>query len=415
MKNKRVFYKKIWFWLLCLICFFSVMGSVLTNNRNHLETAIGEFNSSDAIFVHFIDVGQADCIFIDAFETDILIDAGNLGDSKLIVDYLNELETDDLELIVATHPHEDHIGGMAEILNNFETDLILRPGISSLETRTSKDFELTVTEKNILNYTPKQNEVIRFGDLTLTILSDANREYEETNDFSIVFRLDYRNNSFLFTGDAESPVEHDLIESGVNLKADVLKVSHHGGATSTTALFLNEVSPSIAVISVGEDNKYGHPDDLITKRLSLHGIQTLRTDVSGTIVIKSDGQKLTIENKKIETESESDTRQTTDETNVIISSLDKTGEKVSILNQGNKDADLTGWYLLSTKGEQIFNFPANTIIKPGQTINIVGYGMRDTGDFNFEDGNGVWNNSSDDDAKLFDENRNLISYFDDGL
>ncbi|MBN2852418.1 MAG: MBL fold metallo-hydrolase [Clostridia bacterium] len=415
MKTKRPFYKKIWFWMICAICFFAVMGSYYSYNQNHLEAAILEFNSSSDIYVHFIDVGQADCIFIDAGDTDILIDAGNRADGSLIVDYLKSLETDDLELVVATHPHEDYIGGMVEVLDNFQTSLILRPGISSIETKTSRDFELAMTEKDIKNYTPEQNEVFTFGDLKLTILSDKYKAYEETNDFSIVFRLDYFNNSFLFTGDAESPVEHDLLSSGMNIKADVLKVGHHGGATSTTALFLNKVNPEIAVISVGADNKYGHPDELITNRLSLYGVKTLRTDQLGSIVIKSDGNTLTIENNVTETVMEAPSKPPVPDVKVTITALDKKGEKVTIVNQGTDEVTMTGWYLLSTKGEQIFNFPANYILKPDQTITLVGYGLKDTGDFNFEEGNGVWNNSSDDDAKLFDNQKNLISYFDDGM
>jgi len=297
MKQKRLFYKRIWFWVISAICFFAILGSYYNHNQKtppNIKAQINSFNISDEIFIHFINVGQADCIFIDAGDTDILIDAGNREDGDLVVNYLKQLETDDIELLIATHPHEDHIGGMVDVINNFDVDLILKPGIDSIETKTSKDFEQIIDRKKINNEIPPFNKQYVFGDLIITILSDSRNLYSETNDFSIVCRVDYLNTSFIFTGDAESPVEHDILKSNVNLKADVLKVGHHGSGTSTTALFLHKISPKYAVISVGNNNKYGLPDGLIINRLKINGIETLRTDRDGTIVIKSNGVNLTL-------------------------------------------------------------------------------------------------------------------------
>jgi len=415
MKSKRKFYKKIWFWVVSSICFFILLGSYYNVNSKEIpdiKTNISEFSDNEEIYIHFIDVGQADCIFIDAGDTDILIDAGNKADSELVVNYLKNLKTDDIELIIATHPHEDHIGGMVSIINNFNIDLILKPGISSIETKTSENFEKAIEQYNISNKIPSFEEQFIYGDLIITILSDRNKIYTETNDFSIVCRIDYLNNSFIFTGDAESPVEHDIIKSNINLKADVLKIGHHGGATSTTALFLKKISPQYAIISVGNNNMYGHPDNIIVNRLQLNGIETYRTDLNGTIIVQSDGSNIKIipNNSNIINTNET----SINSYNIEIIELDKRAERVAILNKGDTDINLTGWYLLSSKGEQVFYFPDNYIIKSNQTIKIVGYNAKNTGDFNWEQGKGIWNNSADDDAKLLDNHKNLISFYDDG-
>lgn len=414
MTIKRPFYKKIWFWLICAIAFFAILGSYYGLNQQPVEGQISEFNQTDDIYIHFIDVGQADCIFIDAGEYDILIDAGNRSDGQLVVDYLQSLQTDDIELIIATHPHEDHIGGMVDVLNAYNVDLILKPGISSIETKTSENFEKKITENNIETIIPSFEQQFVFGDLIITILSDKNNIYEETNDFSIVCRIDYGQTSFIFTGDAESPVEHDIIDSQINLKADVLKIGHHGGATSTTAQFLYKISPDYAIISVGQDNKYGHPDELIINRLQTQGVNILRTDLQGSIIAKSDGLTVSFVNEKnvFSTTTPVNNQPILD---VTIIELDKKGERVVIINNETETVDLTDWYLLSTKGEQIFNFPAGFKLNAGEQVIIAGYGLRDTGDFIFEDGSGVWNNNENDDAILFDNNRNEVSYFDDGM
>lgn len=241
------------------------------------------------VTVHFIDVGQADSIFIDYGDIDILIDGGNNSDGDLVVEYLKSLNTDNIEMIVATHPHEDHIGGLDVVIQNFEVDKVIKPDLSET-TKTNKDFELAIQEKNILVENPEQGTVLEYGDLKFVVLSDKEKDYKETNNFSIVFKMIYGDTSFVFTGDAEDKVEHDILDSGIDLKADVLKVGHHGSSSSTTALFLNKIKPDYAVISVGEGNKYGHPDDIITGRLNLQDIAVFRTDEIGTVILSSDGK-----------------------------------------------------------------------------------------------------------------------------
>lgn len=265
-------------------------------DRKNEET---ETNAPEAqnMTVHFLDVGQADSIFIDYGDIDILIDAGNKADGPFVVDYLNSLDTDDIELLIATHPHEDHIGGMASVLNAFEVEQIMKPAVSATS-KVSKTFEALIEEKNIPVQWPSQGAQYSFGDIVITVLSDKSQNYSDLNNLSIVFRLDHGENSFIFTGDAESDVEHDIVASGLDLMADVLKVGHHGSGSSTTAQFAKKISPQYAIISVGDGNSYGHPDKLITDRLSLLKAEVWRTDLNGTVIVESDGKALSLSSSK---------------------------------------------------------------------------------------------------------------------
>lgn len=255
------------------------------------------YNSELKLQVHFIDVGQADSIFIDYGDIDILIDGGNNEDGELVVNYLKALGTDDIELMVATHPHEDHIGGLDTVIYNFDVKKIIKPAFAE-NTKTNRDFEEAISYKNIPVENPEQGETIEFGELKFIVLSDKTKKYSETNNYSIVLKMIYGDISFIFTGDAEVKAEHDIIASGIDLKADVLKVGHHGGGTSTTAQFAKAVSPEYAVISVGKNNSYGHPDNIIINRLSLLGARIYRTDTDGTIVFETDGKNITVQTEK---------------------------------------------------------------------------------------------------------------------
>lgn len=341
MEKKKTILKKWWFWVGIVIILGMIANGGKDKNTSTGETTISETtiethqiesikdtpqskaqeetregtaqtqitntpsptifsNPSNSLQVHYIDVGQADAIFIDYGETDILVDAGNKADGGNVVKYLKDLNTDDIEILVATHPHEDHIGGLDTVINSFKVDKILKPDIAE-NTETNRDFEIAITNKNISTECPEKGKIIEFGDLKLTVLSDKTKIYKETNNFSIVLKMVYGNTSFMFTGDAESDVEHDILATGVDLKADVLKAGHHGSASSTTANFLYKINPKYAVISVGKDNKYGHPDDIIINRLKIQNVPSLRTDELGTIVFTSNGENLSYDTVKTTT------------------------------------------------------------------------------------------------------------------
>ena len=249
--------------------------------------------------VHYIDVGQGDSILIHLSGKTMLIDAGNNAAS--IITYIKTLNIDKIDAIVATHPHADHIGGMAEIINEFVVDKIYMPKVA----HTSKTYEnllLTIKNKNLKVNTAKAGTTIDLGNkIKIEVMAPNSENYNNLNDYSAVVKIEYENVSFLFAGDAEAISEKEMVEKyGNKLKANVLKVGHHGSTTSTTLNFLNTVSPEYAIISVGENNSYGHPNQETLDKLK--NIDVFRTDKLGTIVAKTDGQTINFAFEKTFTE-----------------------------------------------------------------------------------------------------------------
>ena len=246
--------------------------------------------------VHFLDVGQGDCAVVLCDGEAMVIDGGPKAASGLVYSYIrNTLGRTQIDYIVSTHPHVDHVGGLASVLNAAQADLLLTP-VLDWDSYAFRDMIRYAEEQGTAVAVPGQYDTLKLGGATVTVLlcwPDAIR-YGRTNDSSIVLRIDYGNTSFLFTGDAEEWAEEMMLQDGVNLKADVLKVAHHGSAYSTSARFLREVSPRYAVISAGEGNQYGHPAQSVLNRLRKASAGILRTDETGTIVIRSDGTSLTV-------------------------------------------------------------------------------------------------------------------------
>jgi len=257
-----------------------------------------ENESSDEDFcqVHFLDVGQADSELIICNDEAALIDGGNVADSSFIYSYLEKIGISELKYIIASHPHEDHIGGLAGALNYAKvTDLVLSP-TREYESKAFFNFKKYVEEQNMIITIPEEGNSYDLGKAKITILSVLKNT--STNNSSIVCRLDFENTSFLFTGDAEYEAEKHLLDIKANLKADVLKVGHHGSDTSTMYSFLREIMPKIAVIEVGSNNSYGHPSSETIDKLQQADSQIYRTDINGNIIITSDGDKLKIESEK---------------------------------------------------------------------------------------------------------------------
>ncbi len=248
--------------------------------------------------VHFIDVGQADCSLIICDDESLLIDGGNVGDSGLIADYLVNAGIKELDYVICTHAHEDHVGGLGDVLNKFTvTEAVFAPETGA-DTNCYKDF-LTAVEAQELEITvPEAGSEISLGSSTVTFIAPVTEDYNDINDTSIVTRITYGETSFIFTGDAEREAEQDILNAGTDISADVLKVGHHGSENSTTYPFLREIMPEIAVISVGENNKYGHPTEEALSRLRDADVTVYRTDMQGHIVIKSDRQNLTVKTEK---------------------------------------------------------------------------------------------------------------------
>jgi competence protein ComEC len=254
--------------------------------------------STSSVFqVSFLDVGQADSIAIRSGDSSLLIDAGTNNTAKNLVTTLKNLGFTRFDDVVGTHPHEDHIGGMDSVINEFNIGTIYMPKVSA-NTKTFTDVMQAVKNKGLTVTTPVAGSSFTLGSATCTILAPNSSSYEDLNNFSIVIRLLYGDTSFLFTGDAQIESEKEMLARNYSLQSDVLKVGHHGSSTSTSATFLKAVSPKYAVIEVGQGNDYGHPHQETLDKLKAAGTTVYRTDQNGTITFTSDGSNLTIKTGK---------------------------------------------------------------------------------------------------------------------
>lgn len=245
--------------------------------------------------VHFIDVGQGDSEFIELPNGQtMLIDAGNPENGSQIVTYVKGLGHSKIDYLIATHPHADHIGGMAEVVKNLDIGKIYMPKAST-NTQTFEDLLTAIQNKGLKINTAKSGvNMFKNGTLNADIIAPVNITGDDLNQYSAVIMLTYGDNKFLFTGDAGNESEGQITS---DVKADVLKVGHHGSDTSTSQTFLNKVIPKYAVIEVGKDNSYGHPTAATLAKLEKIGATIYRTDKDGTIIFTSDAKTITV-NKK---------------------------------------------------------------------------------------------------------------------
>ena len=247
-------------------------------------------NSETELNVHFLDVGQGDAVLISCDDAYMLIDAGDNDKGTLVQNYLNKQGVEHLDYIIGTHPDADHIGGMDVILYKFDCGTVMMPEVTN-DTATYRDVIDTMKEKGYQNTAPVVGDSYSLGSAQFTILGPTDT-YEDTNNNSIVLLLTHGDNKFLFVGDAEEKAEEDILAEGVSVKADVLKVGHHGGRTASSEAFLQAVEPTYAVISCGQDNSYGHPHAETLNTLRSMGVKVFRTDEQGTVTATSDGHEI---------------------------------------------------------------------------------------------------------------------------
>lgn len=249
------------------------------------------------IKIHYLDIGQGDATYINIGNFDILIDAGSKSEKEKLIEQLEELNIDDFEMVIATHPHEDHIGGMEAIFERYNVKEFYMPKVI----HTSKVFE------NMINAVDNEGikvKIIKEGmdfDLGngayIEVYAPIYEAYSNLNDYSPVMKLTFGENAFMFTGDAEIPVELEVVKKyGSYLKADVLKFGHHGSSTSSAKEFIQAVNPKYGVISSGVNNMYGHPHREVLALIDEYDIEAYRTDIDGQITLISDGNTITVAN-----------------------------------------------------------------------------------------------------------------------
>lgn len=249
--------------------------------------------------VHFIDVGQGDATLIQTPNNKtILIDAGDRDKGTSVVEYIKTQSIYTIDVLIATHPHADHIGGIPHVINSFNIGEVYMPKVPHT-TKTYEDLLLAIQNKGLKIKTAKAGVTLDIDSSIEAVMMAPNSEkYESLNDYSTVLKVVYEDSSFIITGDAEESSEKEMLAKGHDLKADVLRVSHHGSRSSTIQPFLNEVNPKYGIISVGTNNRYGHPHDEAVARLSRAGVDIYRTDIHGHILITTDGQSYNIHLEK---------------------------------------------------------------------------------------------------------------------
>lgn len=295
--------------VITLILLMSYFGYECTENggfKNTINQAVASLSTSskatierkivDGIMeIHTIDVGQGDSILVIQKDQVMLVDCGTRAKGSTVVEYLKDLGITKIDILVGTHSHDDHMGGMAEVIRNFEIGTLYAPDNSkeSITTFWYMDFLDSVSEKNVNWVYPEVGTTFGLGDANVQIVAPNSKEYNNMNNYSIVLRVTYGETDVLLMGDAETLSEEEIMNNGLYIDVDVLKLGHHGSSTSSSEKFLNVTTPQYAIISAGKGNTYHHPIKSVMERLECMGIKVYRTDESGTVIMSTDGNNIT--------------------------------------------------------------------------------------------------------------------------
>lgn len=285
--------------LLVILLFLASCTPEEMNNTTKKTTVDHQIDATSFLRIHYIDVGQADATLLQIKQDDelitMLIDTGDWNRSD-VVDYLQKENIEDIDLIVITHPHADHIGQLAPIIETFHVGEVWMNGELSNSQVFARALQ-AIEDSGVDYYEPVAGETFDIGDVTVEIVHPGDLNLN-TNDNSISMRMQYHDVSFLFTGDAEKAGEEAMLSSGANLQADILHLGHHGSNTSSTDRFLEAVNAETGIYSAGVENAYGHPDVEIIERVKNRKMDVYGTDVDGTIVLETDGNTYQIMTEK---------------------------------------------------------------------------------------------------------------------
>jgi len=405
------------FWVVLLVCITLLAAGCANTSTTKTTPSPTQSNLTSTqvngtLQVHYINVGQADSILIKTSDgTAVLIDGGNNPDGSNVVNYLKSQQVKELTAVIATHPHEDHIGGLDTVIKSFSVKAVYMPNAWTT-TKTFEDFISAVNASGAKRIQAKAGVSLDVPGLTGQFLAPNESGYEDLNNYSAVLRLKFGKIAFLFTGDAGEFSESEMLKSGQNVKADVLKVGHHGSSTSTSSAFLKAVSPKYAIISVGTGNDYGHPAASTLSRLSGDGVPVFRADQDGTIVATCDRESVTFDKSMPASTPSTEvpaTQPSTSSGSVSISSIDLAGEVATLLNNSSSEVNLTGWKLISEQGNQTYSFPGSTTIPSGGTLKVVSgsKAVASAGTLVWTQSN-IWNNDGDPGA-LYDAQGQVVS------
>ena len=280
--------------------FINIIEIILDQNTNSfiLDENISNqlvLDESKLNVIYFY-VGEADCTLIALEGHYMLIDCGNVDDGDKVVDMLKSLNIDNLDYVIGTHIHEDHVGCLDKIINNFNIDKLYMPHNDTSDRAFYKRIKEAIAKKNMNKIEPNIGDTFELAGAKCEVMSVDNSDPEEINEESIVIELSYGTQKFLFMADAERKNENARQWNDV----DVLKVGHHGSNSSTSYNFLNQTKPEISIISVGKDNEYGYPKQKVINRIEKIGSEIYRTDIDGTIQIESDGTNSKITKSSID-------------------------------------------------------------------------------------------------------------------
>ncbi|WP_292388043.1 MBL fold metallo-hydrolase [Methanosarcina sp. UBA5] len=376
--------------------------------------------SGQNLTVHFLDVDQGDSILLEIDGKSMLVDSGESDQGKVVTAYLQNQGISTLDYVVATHPHSDHIGGMNEILNNFQVEHFVDSGYP----HTSKTYEnmlTTIDQKNIPFQVAQAGQKIDFDPaVDIEVLNPTKTYSEDLNENSVVLKVTYGTTSFLLMGDAGLETEERIMKAGYNVDSDILKVGHHASRSGSGALFISAVSPEVSVIEVGAGNDYGHPHAEILERLQ-KASKVYRTDLDGTITVTTDGSTYTVKTEKTGTiSSRNGTYTSTDSTNeesetpssakstVYVSDLNLQDEWVQISNTGSSPVSLNGWKIEDEGNKHAYTFQSYTL-NAGTTVTVfIGKGTNSATELYWQLDDPIWNNDGDT-ACLYDDSGKLIS------
>ncbi|MFI8577884.1 S-layer homology domain-containing protein [Rossellomorea aquimaris] len=356
-------------------------------------------NTYDQFSAHFIDVGQGDSTLLTLTNgKTILIDAGRQSAGEMVVSYLKQAGVDSIDLVVATHPDADHIGGLLDVLNDIPVKKVLDSG-KAHTSQTYLDYLNLVDQKNIAFEVAKTGQSIDLDPNVQIKVLHAFENASDNNDASIVLRATNGCSSVLLMADADYGIEDEVVRN-LDVQSTVLRTGHHGSNTSTSAAFVEAVDPSVAILSYGE-NSYGHPDSEVVQNLKNAGVDIYSTYESGDIVADFNGCNVSVEGSPYNdggnggTDPDPEPKPTPADLSITNVNLDT--EVVKITNNGKNNVNMTGWKLVSEEGNQTFEFPTHFVLNAGSTIHVTSgkYGVNNPPAYLKWTGSYIWNNEGD--------------------